>query len=176
VTAIFNNQSTHSSWLLFNIKPLKNTNEIRNEIRKLVARQKRGSADDLTPFQEEIGELLSLLEFKPEWKKLPVVARAARIEGASKVTPYSENVVLPDTKHDLELVIKMLNYLREQKQLKAVMMPLFVQPDEISLAYKEGRISLEGGNIISQVSLVLQKGAIMYAGFVFGRNYMILQN
>jgi hypothetical protein len=176
VTAIFNNQFIHSSWLLFNIKPLKNINEVRNEIRKLVARQKKGSADDLTPFQEEIGELLSLLEFKPEWKKLPVVARAARIEGASKVTPYSENIVLPDTKHDLELVIKMLNYLREQEQLKAVKMPLFVQPDEISRAYEEGRASSEEGNIMSQISVVLQKGAIMYVGFVFGRNYVILQN
>jgi hypothetical protein len=162
--------------LLFNIKPLKNTGEVRNEIRKLVARQKKGSADDLMPFQEEIEELLSLLEFKPEWKNLPVVARAARIERAGKITPYSENIVLPDTKHDLELVIKMLNYLREQKQLKAVKMPLFIQPDEISLAYKEGKVSFEGGNIISQISIVLQKGTIMYVGFVFGRNYVILQN
>jgi hypothetical protein len=165
--------------LLFNIRPLKNTDEVRNEIRKIVARQKKGSNDDLTAFGGEIEELLSLLEFKPEWKKLPVVARVARIEGAEapgKVTPYSEDVVLPNTKHDLLLVVKMLNYLREQKQLQAVKQPLFVQPDEISLARKEGRISFEGGRIMSQVSIVLQKGAIMYAGFVFGRNFVILQN
>jgi hypothetical protein len=165
--------------LLFNIRPLKNTDEVRNEIRKIVARQKKGSDDDLTAFWSEIEELLSLLEFKPEWKKLPVVARVARIEGAEapgKVTPYSEDVVLPNTKHDLLLVVKMLNYLREQKQLQAVKQPLFVQPDDISLARKEGRISFEGGRIMSQVSIVLQKGAIMYAGFVFGRNYVILQN
>lgn len=165
--------------MLFNIRPLKNTDEVRNEIRKIVARQKKGSNDDLTAFGGEIEELLSLLEFKPEWKKLPVVARVARIEGAEapgKVTPYSEDVVLPNTKHDLLLVVKMLNYLREQKQLQAVKQPLFVQPDEISLARKEGRISFEGGRIMSQVSIVLQKGAIMYAGFVFGRNFVILQN
>ncbi len=143
---------------------------------KLVMRQKKGSADDLIPFKQEIEELLSLLEFKPEWKKFPVVARAARIERTDKVAPYVEDVVLPDTKHDLDLVTKMMNYLREQKQLKAVKMPLFVQPDEISLAYREGRASFEGGNIISQISVVLQKGAIMYVGFVFGRNYVILQN
>jgi len=141
-----------------------------------VARQKKGSADDLAPFKEEAEELLSLLEFKPEWKKLPVVARIARIERTGKIMPYSEDVVLPDTKHDLELVIKMLNYLREQKQLKTVKMPLFVQPDEISLAYREGRAQFEGGSIISQVSVVLQKGSIMYIGFVFGRNYVILQS
>jgi hypothetical protein len=83
---------------------------------------------------------------------------------------------LPNTKHDLELVIKMLNYMREQKQLAAVKMPLFVQPDEISLAHREGRISYEGGSIISQIAVILQKGAVMYAGFVFGRKYVILQN
>lgn len=165
--------------MLFNIRPLKNADEVRNEVRKIVARQKKGSADDLTAFNGEIEELLSLLEFKPEWKKLPVVARAARIDGAEvlgKITPYVEDVILPNTKHDLELVLKMLNYLREQKQLQAVKQPLFVQPDEISLARREGKINFEGGKIISQISVVLQKGAIMYVGFVFGRNYVILQN
>ncbi len=165
--------------MLFNIKPLKSNDEVRGEIRKIVARQKRGGADDLSAFQGEIEELLSLLEFKPEWKKQPVVARAARIEGAEapgRVTPYSQDVLLPDTKHDLGLVTKMLNYMRWQKQLQAVKQPLFVQPDEISLARKEGRINFEGGRIMSQVSVVLQKGAIMYVGFVFGRNYVILQN
>jgi len=165
--------------LLFNIRPLKSTNEVRNEIRKIVARQKKGSADDLTAFKGEIEELLSLLEFKPEWKKLPVVARAARIEGAEmpgKMTPYSQDVVLPNTKHDLDLVVKMLNYMREQKQLQKVKQPLFAQPDEISIARKEGKINFEGGKILSQVSVVLQKGAIMYVGFVFGRNYVIMQN
>ena len=165
--------------MLFNIRPLKSTDEVRNEIRKIVARQKKGSADDLTAFSGEIEELLSLLEFKPEWKKLPVVARAARIEGAEapgRITPYSGDIVLPDTKHDLILVVKMLNYLREQKQLQAVKQPLFIQPDEISLARKEGKINFDGGKITSQMTVVLQKGAIMYAGFVFGRNYVILQN
>ena len=165
--------------MLFNIKPLKSNDEVRGEIRKIVARQKRGGADDLSAFQGEIEELLSLLEFKPEWKKQPVVARAARIEGAEapgRVTPYSQDVLLPDTKHDLGLVTKMLNYMRGQKQLQAVRQPLFVQPDEISLARKEGRINFEGGRIMSQVSVVLHKGAIMYVGFVFGRNYVILQN
>jgi hypothetical protein len=165
--------------LLFNIHPLKSTDEVRNEIRKIVARQNKGSADDLTAFNGEIDELLSLLEFKPEWKKLPVVARAARIDGAEapgRITSYSQDVVLPDTKHDLELVLRMLNYLREQKQQQAVRQPLFIQPDDISFARKEGKINFDGGRILSQVSVVLQKGAIMYVGFVFGRNYVILQN
>lgn len=165
--------------MLFNIRPLKSTGEVRGEIRKIVARQKKGSADDLTAFGNEIEELLKLLEFKPEWAKQPVVARALRIDGAEapgRITPYAQDVLLPNTKHDLLLIVKMLNYLREQKQLPAVKQPLFVQPDEISLARKEGRINFDGGTIASQVSVVLQKGAIMYAGFVFGRNYVVLQN
>lgn len=161
--------------MLFNIKPLKSTEQVRNEIRKIVSRQKEGSIDDLTPFIAEIEKLLAQLEFKSEWKKLPVVVRAAMIEVEGKELPYREDVVLPNTKHDLELVIKMLNYLREQKKLSAVKMPLFIQPDEISLAQSEGRFSHLGGKITSQISVVLQKGAIMYVGFVFGRDYAILQ-
>lgn len=165
--------------MLFNIKPLKSTEEVRNEVRNVVARQKKRSADDLTAFKGEIEELLLILQFKPEWKRLPVVARAVRIEGAEiqgKITPYSQDIVLPNTKHDLGLVVKMLNYMREQKTLPAVKQPLFVQPDEISRERKEGKINFDGGRILSQVSIVLQKGAIMYVGFVFGRNYVILQN
>jgi len=161
--------------MLFNIKPLKNTAQVRAEIKKIVARQKKGTVDDLTPFSVEIDKLLLELEFKPDWKKLPVVARAAMMDIEGKIVPYSEDIVLPNTKHDLELVVKMLNYLREQKKLSAVKMPLFIQPDEVSLAYKEGKFSHEGGKISSQISVVLQKGAIMYAGFVFGRDYVILQ-
>jgi len=165
--------------MLFNIRPLKSTDEVRNGVRKIVARQKKGSADDLTAFRGEIEELLSILEFKPEWGRRPVVARAARIDGAEmprRITPYRGEVVLPDTKHDLDLILKMLNYMREQKQLQPVKMPLFVQPDEISLSPQEGKIDFNVGKIISQISVVLQRGAIMYVGFVFGRKYVILQN
>lgn len=160
--------------MLFNINPLKSTEQVRNEIRKIVARQKKGSIDDLTSFGAEIDKLLLQLEFKPEWKKLPIVARVAMLDIEDKAVPFSQDVVLPNTKHDLELVIKMLNYLREQNKLSAVKMPLFIQPDEVSMAH-EGRFSREGGKISSQISIVLQKGAIMYAGFVFGHDYTILQ-
>ncbi len=163
--------------MLFNIRPLKSIEEVRNGIRKIVARQKKGSADDLSAFRGEIEELMSILEFKSEWRRLPVVARVARIEGAEDmITRYREDVVLPNTKHDLELVLKMLNYMREQKQLKAVKMPLFLQPDEISVSQQGRKINFDGSKIISQLSVVLQKGAIIYVGFVFGRNYVILEN
>ena len=163
--------------MLFNIQPLKSIEEVRNGIRKIVARQKKGSADDLSGFRGEIEELLSILEFKSEWRRLPVVARVTRIEGAEDmITRYREDVLLPNTKHDLDLVIKMLNYMREQKQLRAVKMPLFLQPDEISVSQQGRKINLDGSKIISQLSVVLQKGAIIYVGFVFGRNYVILEN
>ena len=163
--------------MLFNIRPLKSIEEVRNGIRKIVARQKKGSADDLSGFRGEIEELLSILEFKSEWRRLPVVARVTRIEGAEDmITRYREDVLLPNTKHDLDLVIKMLNYMREQKQLRAVKMPLFLQPDEISVSQQGRKINLDGSKIISQLSVVLQKGAIIYVGFVFGRNYVILEN
>ena len=163
--------------MLFNIRPIKSIEEVRNGIRKIVARQKKGSADDLSGFRGEIEELLSILEFKSEWRRLPVVARVTRIEGAEDmITRYREDVLLPNTKHDLDLVIKMLNYMREQKQLRAVKMPLFLQPDEISVSQQGRKINLDGSKIISQLSVVLQKGAIIYVGFVFGRNYVILEN
>jgi len=162
--------------LLFNIRPLKSTDEVRNGIRKIVGRQKKGSSDDLTAFKGEIEQLLSLLEFKPEWRKMPIVARAARIERSGTPESYVEDVVLPDTKHDLDLVIKMLNYMRGERKLQSVKMPLFLQPDEISFARKEGKINFDGGEIISQISVVLQKGSILFVGFVFGRNFVILQD
>ena len=161
--------------MLFNINPIKSTEEVRNEVRKIVARQKRGSTDDLTPFNGEIESLVSQLQFKPSWKKLPVVARIAIIDFGDKTAPFTDDIALPNTKHDLELVLKMLNYLREQKKLNQVKMPLFIQPDEISLAFAEGKCSYEGGRIKSQLSLVLQKGAVMFAGFVFGKDYVILE-
>lgn len=160
--------------MLFNINRLKNTDQVRNEVNKLVAKQKKGSADDLRPFSSEIARLLKHIDFKPDWRNLPVVGRVALIDTGQELFPFIDDIILPNTKHDLELVIKMLNHMREQKNLPQVKMPLFVQPDEVSLAHKEGRFSHDGGNITSQVSLVIQKGAIMQAGFVFGRDYVIL--
>ena len=167
--------TTLSLEVLFNVNPIKNTEQVRIEVRKIVTRQKKGSIDDLTPFSAQIDILLLNLQFRPEWKKLPVVTRVATLDSGNGTFSYTEDIVLPNTKHDLELVIKMLNYMREQKKLSAVKMPLFVQPDEIALAHEEGRFSHAGGKITSQISLVLQKGAIMYVGFVFGHDYAILQ-
>jgi hypothetical protein len=163
--------------LLFNIRPLKDISEVKREIIKIVEKQKRGGPDDLSPFKKEIEALLSSFsEFLPEWKKSPAVFRVARVQLDSDVVAFLDSVVLPDVKHDLALIIKMLNHMREQKGFQAVKMPLFVQPDEISLAHREGRSAFEGGKILSQLALVFQKGAIFWVGFVFGRDYVLLQD
>jgi hypothetical protein len=181
--------------LLFFHKNLKGLGSVRNEVERIIAKQKSGSPYDVSPFKAKIEELLdSISDFNLDWNNLPVVFRIARIVKGSTIQQhdlsynnnnntdsggiitYQENIVLPDTKHDLELVIKMLNYMREQKKLKRTDMPLFIHPDEILIAYREGKISFSAGEIQTQMTIIFQKGSIMYVGFVFGRNYVILKN
>ena len=177
--------------LLFFHKDLKDLDSVKNEVERIIGKQKPGSPYDLSPFKITIEELLnSISGFNPDWNKLPVVFRIARIVNIGSTQPYDfngnndnnsegvityqENVVLPDTKHDLELVIKMLNYMREQKKLKRANMPLFIHPDEILFAHREGKIFFSGGDIQTQMAIVFQKGSIMLIGFVYGRDYVIL--
>ncbi len=181
--------------MLFSRKYLKDLDSVRNEVERIIAKQKPGSPYDVSPFKARIEELLdSISDFNLDWNNLPVVFRIARIVKSSTtqqydlsannanntdsggVITYQENIVLPDTKHDLELVIKMLNYMREQKKLKRTNMPLFIHPDEILIAYREGKISFSAGEIQMQMTIIFQKGSIMHVGFVFGRDYVILNN
>jgi hypothetical protein len=183
--------------LLFFRKSLKDLDSVRNEVERIIAKQKSGSPYDVSTFKARIEELLdSISDFNLDWNNLPVVFRIARIVKSSSTThqhdvsanndnntdsaegiiTYQENIVLPDTKHDLELVIKMLNYMREQKKLKRTDIPLFIHPDEILIAYREGKISFSAGEIQTQMTIIFQKGSIMYVGFVFGRDYVILKN
>jgi hypothetical protein len=175
-------------------KHLRDLECVKTEVRRIIAKQKSGSPYDLSPFKVRIDEFLdSISEFNSEWNKLPVVFRIARIvkkstqyydlsagsnnyTSSEDVITYQENILLPDTKHDLDLVIKMLNYMREQKKLKRANMPLFILPDELLIAYREGKISFSGGAIQAQIVIVFQKGSIMHIGFVFARDYVILDN
>ena len=174
-------------------KYLTDLDSVKNEVERIIAKQKSGGPFDLSPFNMIIEELLnSISGFNPDWNKLPIVFRIARIvrnsstlqidfgynndNSRDSVATYQENIVLPDTKHDLELVIKMLNYMREQKKLKRANMPLFIHPDEMLIAYREGKISFSGGDIQTQMAIVFQKGSIMHVGFVHGRDYVILGN
>jgi hypothetical protein len=165
--------------LLFHKKKLSDIDEVKGQILKIISKQDRDSQSSLIPSMREAQELLSeLSEFNPKWKKLPVLFRIARIKISDLIgtTSFQENVELPDVKHDLDLIIKMLNHLRQQKNLKVVKMPLFINPDEIYLAHKEGRFPFEGTEIMSQIVVIFQKGQIMYVGLVFGRNYVLLQD
>jgi hypothetical protein len=181
--------------LLFFRKYLKDLDSVRNEVQRIIAKQKSGSPYDVSPFKVRIEELLnSISDFNLDWNNLPVVFRIARIVKSStaqqydvsanndnntdsgSIITYQENIVLPDTKHDLGLVIKMLNYMREQKKLKRTNMPIFIHPDEILIAYREGKISFSAGEIQTQMTIIFQKGSIMHVGFVFGRDYVILNN
>jgi hypothetical protein len=176
-------------------KNITDLESVKTEVRRIIAKQKSGSPYDISPFKGRIEEILdSIAEFNPQWKRFPVVFRIAKIlkkstqyyklsagnnsnrsiDGEDVVT-YQENIVLPDTNHDLDLVIKMLNYMREKKKLKRANMPLFIQPDELVIAHNEGKISFLASEIQAQIVIVFQKGSIMHIGFVFARDYVILE-
>ena len=66
--------------LLFFHKDLKDLDSLKNEVERIIAKQKSGSPYDLSPFKITIEELLnSIIGFNPDWNKLPVVFRIARM-------------------------------------------------------------------------------------------------
>jgi hypothetical protein len=166
--------------LLPNKKQIKNINDVKEQIAKLVLNQHRQIETNLKTSVTEIQKLLSeISEFNDSWAKLPSVYRIAWIsipdETVKNIT-FKENIELPNVDHDLDLIIKMLNHRREKKNLKASSTSLFIHPDEISLANKDGKFPYERANIISQIAVVFQKGRIKYVGLVVDRNYVLLQN
>jgi len=166
--------------LLRNKKQIKNIQDVKEQIAKLVLNQHRQIETNLKTSVMEIQKLLSeISEFNDSWTKLPSVYRIAWIsthdETVKNIT-FKENIELPNVDHDLDLIIKMLNHRREKKNLKASSTSLFIHPDEISLANKDGKFPYERANIISQIAVVFQKGRIKYVGLVVDRNYVLLQN
>jgi len=166
--------------LLPNKKQIKNIQDVKEQIAKLVLNQHRQIETNLKTSVMEIQKLLSeISEFNDTWTKLPSVYRIAWIsthdETVKNIT-FKENIELPNVDHDLDLIIKMLNHRREKKNLKASSTSLFIHPDEISLANKDGKFPYERANIISQIAVVFQKGRIKYVGLVVDRNYVLLQN
>jgi len=166
--------------LLPNKKQIKNIQDVKEQIAKLVLNQHRQIETNLKTSVTEIQKLLSeISEFNDSWTKLPSVYRIAWIsthDGTVKNITFKENIELPNVDHDLDLIIKMLNHRREEKNLKASSTSLFIHPDEISLANKDGKFPYERANIISQIAVVFQKGRIKYVGLVVDRNYVLLQN
>jgi len=166
--------------LLRNKKQIKNINDVKEQIAKLVLNQHRQIETNLNASVIEIQKLLSeISEFNDSWTKLHSVYRIAWIsipDDTVKNITFKENIELPNVDHDLDLIIKMLNHRREKKNLKASETSLFIHPDEISLANKDGKFPYERANIVSQIAVVFQKGRIKYVGLVVDRNYVLLQN
>jgi hypothetical protein len=166
--------------LLRNKKQIKNIQDVKEQIAKLVLNQHRQIETNLKTSVMEIQNLLSeISEFNDSWTKIPNVYRIAWIstpDDTVKNITFKENIELPDVDHDLDLIIKMLNHRREKKNLKESKMSLFIHPDEISLAHKDGKFPYKRAIIISQIVVVFEKGRIKYVGLVVDRNYVLLQN
>ena len=86
-----------------------------------------------------IDQLVQLLgPYDRVWRSRPVVVRAAQLDLEYGRTPFVENIVLPPAKHNMVLLIKGLNYVREQRGLKPMKMPLFLTPDEAAQCLRDG--------------------------------------
>ncbi|MDW0186705.1 MAG: hypothetical protein QOK63_04405 [Nitrososphaeraceae archaeon] len=158
-----------------------NIEDVKEQITKIISSQRKQIESNLKTSVSEVQNLLSeISEFNDRWIKLPTIYRIAWIRTSEDDTvenvTFKENIELPNIDHDLELIMKMLNHMREEKNLKVTDMPLFIHPDEISIAQMEERFPYGNISIISQIAVVFQKGRIKYVGVVIDRNYVLLQD
>ncbi|MDW0164999.1 MAG: hypothetical protein QOK65_06375 [Nitrososphaeraceae archaeon] len=158
-----------------------NIEDVKEQITKIISSQRKQIESNLKTSVSEVQNLLSeISEFNDRWIKLPTIYRIAWIRTSEDDTvenvTFKENIELPNIDHDLELIMKMLNHMREEKNLKVTDMPLFIHPDEISIAQMEDRFPYGNISIISQIAVVFQKGRIKYVGVVIDRNYVLLQD
>ena len=167
---------------MFPKKPqITNIEDVKEQITKIISSQRKQIESNLKTSVSEVQNLLSeISEFNDRWIKLPTIYRIAWIRTSEDDTvenvTFKENIELPNIDHDLELIMKMLNHIREEKNLKVTNMPLFIHPDEISIAQMEDRFPYGNISIISQIAVVFQKGRIKYVGVVIDRNYVLLQD
>jgi len=160
---------------------MKNIEDVKEQITKIISNQRKQIESNLKTTLSEVQNLLSeISEFNDSWARLPTIYRIAWISTSEDDTvenvTFKENIELPNVDHDLELIMKMLNHMREEKNLKITNMPLFIHPDEISIAQKEDRFPYGNISIISQIAIVFHKGRIKYVGIVIDRNYVLLQD
>lgn len=169
--------------MLYPKKPqISNIEDVKEQITKIISSQRKQIESNLKTTVSEVQNLLSeISEFNDSWTKLPIIYRIAWISTSSdddtvENVTFKENIELPNVDHDLELIMKMLNHMREEKNLKKTNVPLFIHPDEISIAQNEDRFPYRNISIISQIAVVFQKGRIKYVGLVIDRNYVLLQD
>lgn len=167
--------------MLPNRVQIKNIEDVKEQISKIISNNGRKIESNLkTSVTETLSLISEISEFNDNWTKSPTIYRIAWIsnshEGTVKNITFKENIELPKVDHDLELIVRMLNHIRESKNLKATKMPLFIHPDEISIAHREGKFPYQRITITSQIVIIFQKGRIKYVGVVIDRNYVLLQN
>ena len=168
--------------MLFPKKPeIKNIEDVKEQIINMILNQQKQIKSNLETSVSVVQNLVSeITEFNDSWTKVPNIYRIAWISNTDgdtvKNIKFNDNIKLPNVDHDLELVMKMLNHMREEKKLKVSNMPLFIHPDEISIAQKEGRLPHGNFSIISQIAVVFQKARVKYVGIVIDRNYLLLQD
>lgn len=160
---------------------IKNIEDVKEQVIKMILNQQKQIKSNLKTSVSDVQNLVSeITEFNDSWTKSPSIFRIAWIcttaEDIVKNIKFKDNIELPNLDHDLELIMKMLNHMREEKKLRVSNMPLFVHPDEISIAQKEGRLPHGNINIISQIAVVFQKARVKYVGIVIDRNYMLLKD
>lgn len=169
-------------FLLFPKKPqIRNIEDVKEQITKIISSQRKQIESNLKTTVSEVQNFLSeISEFNDSWTRLPTIYRIAWISTSEDDTvenvTFKENIELPNVDHDLELIMKMLNHIREEKNLKETNVPLFIHPDEISIAHKENKIPYGNISIVSQIAVVFQKGRVKYVGLVINRNYVLLQD
>ena len=168
--------------MLLQKKPeIRNIEDAREQIINIILNQQKQIKSNLKTSVSAVQNLISeITEFYDSWTKLPNIYRIAWISSTDGNTPknikFKDNIELPNVNHDLELIMKMLNHMREERKLKVSDLPLFLHPDEISIAQKEGRFPHGNINILSQIAIVFQKARVKYVGIVIDRNYLILQD
>ena len=169
-------------FLLFPKKPqIRNIEDVKEQITKIISSQRKQIESNLKTTVSEVQNFLSeISEFNDSWTRLPTIYRIAWISTSEDDTvenvTFKENIELPNVDHDLELIMKMLNHIREEKNIKETNVPLFIHPDEISIAHKENKIPYGNISIVSQIAVVFQKGRVKYVGLVIDRNYVLLQD
>ena len=168
--------------MLFPKKPkIKNIEDVKEQIINIILNQQKQIKSNLETSVSAVQNLVSqITEFNDNWTKVPNIYRIAWISSTDgdtvKNIKFRDNIELPNLDHDLELIMKMLNHMREEKKLKVSNMPLFIQPDEIYIAQNEGRLPHGNINIISQIAVVFEKSRVKYVGIVIDRKYLLLQD
>jgi hypothetical protein len=160
---------------------IKNIEDVREQIINIILNQQNQIKSNLKTSISVVQNLVSeITEFNDSWTKVPNIFRIVWISSTDADTvkniKFKDNIELPNVNHDLELIMKMLNHMRQEKKLKVSNLPLFLHPDEISIAQKEGRLPQGNINIISQIAIVFQKARVKYVGIVIDRNFLIIQD